>query len=110
MSILWRRRQAYLAATIGVLTVLMACGLSTLAIRQRVVPPPQLHINIGGLHLVALTSRVIGQPPPVQCRFYPSSCAPPRSYDLYAIWLIDARQVPINPSAALQQILAMPLK
>jgi hypothetical protein len=110
MNTLSRRRQAYLGATIGVLSVLMACALSALAIRQRAIAPPQLHVNIGGLHLVALTAPKLDEPPPVQCQSYPSSCTPPRTYDLYTVWFIDARQVPINPSTAVQQLIAMPLK
>jgi hypothetical protein len=110
MNVQSRRRQGYLVAVIGVLIVLMLCGLPALAIRQRIIPPPQLHIHMGELHVVALITPKMGEPPPVQCQYYPSSCAPPRTYDLYTVWFIDARQVPINPRTAIQKLIAMPLK
>jgi hypothetical protein len=88
----------------------MACELTNLAIQYRFIAPPRLHVHLGELHLVALTVPELAKPSLASCRTYPSSCTPYRTYDLYTIWLVDSRQKPVDPNAAFQRLVALPLK
>ena len=105
-----RQWYGYLAAAFGILSVLLACELTSLAIEHRLITPPRLHVHLGELHLVALTVPDIAKPPFAPCRSYTSSCAPHRTYNLYTIWLVDARHLPLDPNTAFQRLLAVPLK
>ena len=90
--------------------LIMACGLANLAIRQRYVTPPQMHVRLGELHLVALTVPEVADPPLMSCHSYPSACAPRRTYDAYTLWFIDGRQLPRDPNTAFRLLITLPLK
>jgi len=107
----WQRfRAGYLAVAIGCASIIMAFALAGMAVRNRLIAPPWLHVQLGDLHLVAITTPVLSEAAAMQCQSHPSPCVPTRMRDQYSLWMVDARQLPSHPEAAFWHVLAVQLE
>ena len=94
------------AIIIGCLIVLLSCGLSGLAIQQRLVAGPDVQLQMGAFHLVAYTTRRPKCPPyggrkPSNALICSTDSLLPGN-EVYVIWLVrsaqpgDRRELPLR--------------
>jgi hypothetical protein len=89
-------RIGYSLAAITLLVLTLACGVSAVAVHQRIVPPPRVTLQLAGY-------RVVGSPVTIRSK-------PPKYY--YSVWFFVTNYY---PNSALrtekgEQIMLLPLR
>ena len=103
-------RAGYLAAASGFVSIIMALALLGMAIRNQVIAPPWLHVQLGQWHLVAFTTPVPSEARIVHCQSSAPPCPSGRLYKQYSVWVVDARQLPQHPDSAFWRLVDIDLK
>lgn len=91
-----RARTIGCAVIIGCLILTLSCGLSGMAIQQRIVAGPNVQLQVGSFYLVAYTTKRPTCPPyggrrPSDATLCTSESLYPGG-DVYVIWLVSAPQ------------------
>jgi hypothetical protein len=94
------RKRAHLGCTLAiawVLLLVLACGLGTVAVQQRVVQVPRVNLSFGGVRVMAYTQTIRTRPPQY----------------FYIIWVFTKTASPIKGAPATErgeQLLQVQLK
>lgn len=108
----WRRTRfwlGYIAAMTGCLLVLVIASLVGEALHEHPLRPPNLHLNIGDVHVVAFTAYPAMYSSPKRCPTNALRCLNAKRAPVYAVWVVDSKRMSVNPKNAFLQVLAVPL-
>jgi hypothetical protein len=98
---------AHLASVLSCVLVLASAGTAGAALRRIDFRPPNLHVNVGQMDLVAFTSY-----PSLwatKCATRSRRCQTRRRFPVYAVWLVDRRAIPGSSRDAFHQLAVLPL-
>ncbi len=99
-----KRHNALLISALGAVTLALSCGLGALAMRQGVIRPPYMQIQVGSVRLVGITS---ARP---TCTQWPiAACAKldqQPTFRVFRIWLLVQREPGSWSQAHVTQLLA----
>jgi hypothetical protein len=89
-------RIGYSVAAVILLILTLACGASTVAVHQRIVPPPRVSLELAGYRVVASPLTIRSKPP----KYY------------YSVWLFVSGYYPGSSlrTEKGEQILLLPLR
>jgi hypothetical protein len=97
------------------LLVLMSCVLTGVGIQRREVPPPNLDLALGGLRILAYTTKrpgcppYGGRPPPISIPCSTDSLFP--SEEAYTVWMLArTRQRLGAPRTTFRRLLLLPMR
>ena len=97
---------------VGCALVIVSCGLSTIALQQRLVAAPDVQLQIGPYQLVASMIKRPVCPPNQDAKpaGLPCSADPlVRTEDVYVVWLLRSAQ-PGGRRETAEQLLSLPLR
>jgi hypothetical protein len=107
-----RARTIGCAVIIGCLILALSCGLSGMAVQQRLLTGPDVQVQVGAFHVVAYTTRRPRCPPyggrkPSGALICSTDSLLPGS-EVYVIWLVRSSQ-PGDRRELPQRLFALPL-
>jgi hypothetical protein len=85
-----RPRYAVLILSVGFVLLALGCGLGAVAVRQGVITPPNLSLELGGVRLVGITSNS-----PDCTQLIAPGCIRPNqapTVHIYTLWLLVQSQ------------------
>jgi hypothetical protein len=101
---------AGLVALLGCLLVLVAASRLGVALGEQAFRPPNVHVRLGDVHLVAFTAYpIISSSAATGCTTAAARCRSGRRVPVYAIWVVNGKRIPASTKDAFLQIVAMPL-
>jgi hypothetical protein len=107
-----RARAVGCAVIIGCVILLVSCGLSAMAVQQRLVAAPVVRLQLGPYRLVASTMKRPVCPPNQEAKPAGLPCWADSfitTEDVYVVWLFRAAQPGGKPEIA-EQLLSLPLR
>jgi hypothetical protein len=100
------------AVIIGCVILVASCGLSGVAVQQRLVAGPGVRLQLGPYQLVASTMKRPVCPPHQDAKPAGLPCSADSlvdTEDVYVVWLLRSAQPGGRPEIA-EQLLALPLR
>ena len=100
------------AAVIGCVILMASCGLSGMAVQQRLVAAPGVRLELGPYQLVASTMKRPVCPPNQDVKPVGLPCSADslvRTEDVYVVWLLRSAQ-PGGRRETAERLLSLPLR